>query len=272
MIAELAFPPIGTMRGRKTVRRAVFVSRAAVPLARAFAFGRLVQERLPRLFGRDVAVRIGDPAPVAPEHSALLYQSSSIFAVDGDDASLRLVIADGDARRIAAAAFGEDDPGDERPVSPFETRVVERLAGEVGSLAYPLCGRIDAVRRIIAEPAEHPCASWFEFRLDFGAKGARIGIALTSELTPTIDRHLTPAALDALPLTCEARFARGTLTARALAALQVGSVVRFETRLHEPAELVVGRTTIARGACGTRRGLSAFTVTEAGGARALADR
>jgi hypothetical protein len=262
VIAELSFEPLGAGAHGKLVRRAAFVRRAGVPLARAFAFGRLAQEKLSHLLGRDAAVRITDPVAVEPHSAGVIFDGAIVVEAVGADANLYAVVRESDARRIVALAYGEDETR-AGGLSPLEVRVVERLASDICALAYPLCGDIGSVRRVRQDPAAYACAAYFELLVD----GARVGIALSAEIAPRVERRLTPAALGGVGLEVEARFARGSLTASALGRLAVGDVLRFETRVHEPAALVVGGTPLAHGVCGHHGRVAAFTVHDVTHAR-----
>ncbi len=260
MIAELGFEPLAAGPDGKLLQRATFVRRAGVPLARAFAFARLAQEKLGHLLGREAAVRITDPVPVEPHLAAVIFDGAIVVEAAGTDATLFAIVREPDARRIVALAYGEEETR-ASGLSPLEARVVERLASDIGALAYPLCGEIAAVRRVRHDPAAYPCAAYFELLVD----GARIGIALSAEIAPRVERRLTPAALAGVPLEVEARFARGRTSAAALGRLAVGDVLRFETRVHEPAALLVGHTPLAHGVCGHHGRVAAFTVHDLSG-------
>ena len=190
MIAELGFEPLGAGPEGKLLQRATFVRRAGVPLARAFAFARLAQEKLAHLLGRDAAVRITDPVAVEPHRAAVIFDGAIVVEATGADATLFAIVRESDARRIVALAYGEEETR-AGGLSPLEARVVERLASDICALAYPLCGDIGAVRRVRHEPASYPCAAYFELLVE----GARVGIALSGEIAPRVERRIAPAAL-----------------------------------------------------------------------------
>ena len=73
---------------------------------------------------------------------------------------------------------------------------------------------------------------------------------------PGIDSHKLLEILVA----ARAEFASGMVSARSLATLQVGDVVRLDTKVGAPAALKLGETTIATGDCGFANAHAAFLV------------
>ena len=96
-----------------------------------------------------------------------------------------------------------------------------------------------------------------------GASGAATQdreIGLSRDPAPPSEQKVAPSALWPVPLTVTARLAWTRVPASRIARLSLGSVLKFDTALDEPASLLIGDVEIARGECGVARGMMAFSV------------
>lgn len=257
MIADCVFLPTVETIGGRNVRRATFIARSNVSLQSVFAFAQNVQERAPLLFGRSVTVRATEPTVVNAQAVPVLYEDAIVVEVVGREAVLALLLRPKDARRIVAAAFGEQDVA--LDFSPIESEVIEKLLREVGSLAEPICGPVATISRRPARSARERCESYFDLLLEM-PEIVRIGVALAADIAPRVKQRLNVSALRDVCVEAEAIFARGTVAASRLANLRIGEVLPLRSGLREPATLRIDGATIALGECGTLHGRHAFSV------------
>ncbi len=253
MIASLRFDENGNAR---------FEPATNVRIDAVCSVANSVSEHFSRLLERDLSIDVFEPVFVPLGSHPALFANAFVFLAHARHCDLLVVFRSGDARRLAACAFREEpDEFEDRELSPHEERVLERLGRELANLCAPLCGEISSFVPANGPVEKYECATYFELRIA-SPVDVTIGLGLSRDPAPASDEKIAPAALLGVPLEVRARIARAKLTARALSQLQVGSVVPFETALTDPATLLVGKTPIARGECGTRGDALAFNVTE----------
>ena len=254
MIADLVFPPA---RGR--VRPARFVRRSSVPLSAACVVASSLRETLRELVGACEVV-LGEPAAIDESAWRALARGNHCFLTRGRLTDIVLVIPLLDARRLVLRAFGEANEYDSAPISALESHALERIAARCAHAFDALC----AERRgpAVAIPASDvpACAAYFDVRVS-APLPITLGIGIVRDVPgvgpgPGIDSHKLLEILVA----ARAEFASGMVSARSLATLQVGDVVRLDTKVGAPAALKLGETTIATGDCGFANAHAAFLV------------
>jgi flagellar motor switch/type III secretory pathway protein FliN len=222
-----------------------------------------VREHLSRLLGREVSIDVFEPTFVPLGSQPALFSKARVFLAHAHRCDLLVVLRERDARRLTACAFREElETIGERELSALEEQVLERLGRELAGLCAPLCGEVTSYGPANGPVDRYECATYFELRLG-SPVDAVIGLGLSKDPAPPSGLKVAPADLAAVEVEVVARVARTRMPARSLAALRVGSVVRFDTALEEPASLRVGHVTVAKGTCGVRRDRLAFNVTTA---------
>ncbi len=254
MIADLVFPPA---RGR--IRPARFVRRSHVPLAAACVVASSLRETLRELVGACEVV-LGEPAAIDEMAWRALARGSHCFLTRGRRTDIVLVIPILDARRLVLRAFGEASEYDSAPISALESHALERIAARCAHAFDALC----AERRgpAIAIPARDipACAAYFDVRVS-APLPITLGIGIVRDLpVPAAGPGIDSLKLREILVEARAEFASGMVSARDLAMLRVGDVVRLDTKVGAPAALKVGPTTIAVGNCGFADAHTAFLV------------
>ncbi|MGZ3561562.1 MAG: FliM/FliN family flagellar motor C-terminal domain-containing protein [Vulcanimicrobiaceae bacterium] len=246
------------IEGRR-VRRAIFEPRSSLPVTAACVVANGVRERLGALLGTPVSLRLLEPR--LPDERAwhAIAADALIFRARGTIADAAFVLRPLDALAIAAAAFGEL-PGDPRPLSPVEERVVTRAVAALTSTLGPVCGMRDgtAVERL-SELRGY--TTYFELLLERPA-AARIGVALSRDPVPEGHGSLCPQDLLDIQVEVSAEFARGRVDAAALLALHPGAEVPMTTKVGAAGLLKVAGTIVAHGECGSVGGRYAMVVRD----------
>lgn len=255
MIRSLVFAPRGVRSGGKLVCDAAFERRTSIDPARICTVAASVRERLAEHLGFAPRVEVFDP--LIPEQAAwpVLFSDASVFEVCAD-LPVCLIVRHVAARRLVAAAFGETCALTSGALSPIEKRILERLVKEISLALESLCGASRGAPRQLLEPRAHRC--YFEMR--FGAPiDATIGVAL--EEPACLKTGTLPAdMLSDIEIDCAVQLPMGTRSAGEVASLRVGSVVRFSTKVGDPAALKVDGQTVAMGECGSRGESAAFLI------------
>lgn len=258
MIFALRFANEPEEVGGRAVRIAHFEPVSNVRVSMVIEMANNASDQLSRLFDAPLTVDVFEPVVVPTESQPALFGDAVVFRAHGRDCDVLIVYRDADARRILTFAFGERD--DATPtLSAIEEQVLERMAREIGMLCAPFCGEVYGFGRSFARMEQHTCATYFELRL--GAPiDAVVGIGLSKDPAQEVDQRVDPMMLNEVKLDVRARLARLAVPARSLSQIAVGSVVTFESKLSDLAELRIGRSVIAMGECGVRDGNFAFSV------------
>ena len=249
--------PHGTRRDR--ARRARFAMRSRLPVSAACVVANGIRETLAALFATDVRVRVIEP--LLPDSAAWqeIVRNATLFCARGDAATAYAIVRADDAAALAGAAFGEKSPRD-GPLSPMESAAFSRAMNALASALHPVCGggETPSLRRVDAMSAQ----TYFEVLVDRPIV-ARIGIALARDPAAPGVPAFTAQSLRDVPLDVSVEFASGWITGASLATLAPGSVVPLQTRVGDPGVLWVGNHGLAKGECGTSRGVRAFVAERA---------
>jgi flagellar motor switch/type III secretory pathway protein FliN len=262
MIFALRFANEPMTVGGRAVRATHFEPVSNVRVSMVIEMANNASDQLSRLFDTPVTVDVFEPVVVPTESQPALFGDAVVFRAHGRDCDVLVVYRDADARRILQFAFGERDETS-ATLSAIEEQVLERMAREIGMLCAPFCGEVYGFGRSFARMEQHTCATYFELRLG-SPVDAVVGIGLSKDPTTEIEQRVDPMMLNEVKLDVRARIARLAVPARSLSAIAVGSVVTFETKLSDLAELRIGRSVIAQGECGVRDGNFAFAVVDHG--------
>ncbi len=254
MTRDLVFPPA---RGRFRAPR--FVRRSSVPLAAACLVASGLRETLRELVGT-VDVVLGEPVAIDELAWRELARGAHCFLTRGRLTDIVLVVSALDARRLVLRAFGEAEVQDGAPISALEAHALERIAARCAHAFDALC----AERRgpaVPLAPGDVPgCAAYFDVRVS-APLPIVLGIGIVRDLaSPGPGARIDSLKLGEITVEARAEFASGMVTARRLAVLRVGDVVRLDTKVGAPAALKVGPTTIAAGDCGLADAHTAFLV------------
>jgi flagellar motor switch/type III secretory pathway protein FliN len=251
MIAALRFDDSGTPR---------FEPATNVRLSAVCAVANTVSEHLSRLLDRELSIDVFEPVIVPLGSHPALFANARVFLAHCRRSDLLVVFRERDARRIAACAFREGAKNREScELSEIEEQVIERIGRALAPLCAPLCGELTSFAAANGPIERYECATYFELRLA-APIDAVIGIGLSRDPAPPPERRLAPSALWPVPVEVTARLARTRVAASRVARLSLGSVLKFDTALDEPASLLIGDIEIARGECGIARGVMAFSV------------
>jgi len=242
----LSFERGGAVIDGRMVRRACFERRSSLPVSAACVVANGVRETLASLLGRPAEVRLLEP--MLPDGSAwnVIAADASIFSIRGSLCDAALVLRPADALALAAAAFGEFEPG-VRALSAVEEEVLSRAAGALAGTLSHVCGtepsRIERILDI------RGFATYFEVVVERPAQ-FRLGVALSREPVSRANPGLCIEDLLDLQVEIVAEFARGSISAGELLNLRPGAVMPMMTRMGEPGLLRLGTAVLARGECG----------------------
>ncbi len=256
MIVAHEFGDAVALAGGGLIRRGGFAVRSRLPLnaCRAIAVG--VGQRLHALLGIDADVELIAPSVPSEAARRVLFEDAHVVRAKGQHCDVYAVVRRRGADTFVARAFGEETAA-ERALSEMERSVLDRIAANVLALCGPLCGTLGAIGRVRVDPAGIECASYFEVR-PLSVPEAAFGFALTREPSEPAGAHLRLEDLRETRCYVRVEIARGQMTARDLAHLSVGSVIRMSTQLEEPGRLRVGGHTLTEGTCGECEGRAAF--------------
>jgi hypothetical protein len=250
--------PSGMWDGR-FVREARFERVTDVPLSTVCQTANHARERLSRLLGRELTLDVF--APVALQHgSDDVIFDGLYFVAAGSLCDAYVIFREGDGRRLAASAFGEERADADRPLSALEERALERIAGEVAALCTPFCGDVRSMTRGDRDREPPACVTYFELRVA-APVGAVIGIGLSKDPGLPLGAGIERAALSGIAVDVKAQFAEAWIDAREVARWSVGSTIRLDTKIGAPTALKVGDFEIARGDCGIRAQSNAVAIT-----------
>ncbi|HZZ00801.1 MAG TPA: FliM/FliN family flagellar motor C-terminal domain-containing protein [Candidatus Baltobacteraceae bacterium] len=238
----------------------IFAERSCLPLSAACLVAGSMRERLCALLGVPVALCVLEPEIPNARAWRAIGRRAHVYRVRGNVADAAIILRERDAKAVAAVAFGEPpDPQPSEPrLSPLERDVLDRVVAALTGTLAALCGeQREGATATATIPSEF--VAYLELLVDQPI-AARIGIALSRDLTPEAAPALTPNDLADLPLEASVAFDLENFTARRLAALAPGDVVPI-TRPGAPrGSLRIGGRTLATGTCGVRDGRYAFEI------------
>jgi flagellar motor switch/type III secretory pathway protein FliN len=255
VIATLSFE-----RTQRAVRRARIVPRPSLPVDAACVVANGVREGLRTLLGETCAVTIGEPVALDAAAWRSLVHDALLFATPGRATDVVFVLAARDARRLVAAAFGEEPAAAEGAWSTLEAGAIERIIVRCANACEALC----VERRGPTSPVDAAriprSVAYFDVRVTAPVV-LTLGVGIVRELpeTPPLTT-LGTAALGEVPLEVRAVLGRAALPVPRLLELRVGSVVTLGTKVEGEGELNVAGKRIAFGTCGLRQGHTAFEV------------
>jgi flagellar motor switch/type III secretory pathway protein FliN len=255
VIADLAFAPA---RGR--VRQARFVRRPALPVDAACVVANGVREGLRTLLGEACAVTIGEPVALDAAAWRALTRDARLFATPGRATDVVFVLAARDARRLVAAAFGEETTLEDGSWSALEAGAVERIVARCANACEALCvERRGPTTSVDAERIPRSVA-YFDVRVA-APVSVTLGVGILRELpdAPPL-ATVTAATLGGVLMDVRVVVGRASLPVPRLLELRVGSVVPLGTKVEGEGELNVAGQRIAFGTCGLRNGRTAFEV------------
>jgi flagellar motor switch protein FliM len=244
----------------KRVQNARFEERSSLPTGAVCVVASGVRETLSALLRTPVALSLLEPTiPPAPAWSAIV-QGAQIYRFRARKADAAIVLRPPDAAALAAAVFGEPQPSGRanRPLSPIEREVIDRVVRAIARSLAAVCGaregdEIENVGQI------EGFVTYFELQLE-APVAARIGIALSSDPSPEPGGQLTLEDLSQVHLAPVASLDLGTVEAETIACLSLGALLPVVALNFHRVTLQLHGRTLARGVCGVRNGRYALTV------------
>ena len=244
-----------TFEGSRGVRPARFAERSLLPIAAACVVGNAVRETLAALLHAPVALELLEP--VVPDERAWpdLLRDARAAYVRGSIAEGALVLRPGDARALAAAAFGESATASAE-LSPLESIVLERILTALAPALASVCG-LDLQR--VGRSTTRAFSTYFEAIVE--RPSCRIGVALSREAPAATIGSLRPGDLADVAVELQAVLGGATLSAGEVAALLPGVTLPMISVSGGVTLRLEGRP-VARGTCGVRAGHFAVLVGE----------
>lgn len=254
MIATLAFEP-----ARARVRRARFVPRPSLPVDAACVVANGVREGLRTLLGEACTVAIGEPVALDAEAWRRLAHDALLFATPGRATDVVFVLAARDARRLVAAAFGEE-PAEGGSWSTLEAGAIERIVARCAHAADALCVERRGPTSLVDAARIPRLVAYFDVRVTAPVTFT-LGVGIVRDLpeAPPV-MTVSPAALGEVRLDVRVVLGRAALPVGRLLELRAGSVVILSTKVDGEGELNVAGQRIAFGTCGLRQGRAAIEV------------
>ncbi|MGH7659509.1 MAG: FliM/FliN family flagellar motor switch protein [Vulcanimicrobiaceae bacterium] len=252
MVREMTWAPDAVdarLRVARFVRRSPLSARDVATAANAMA------AQLEACFEAQLAVRVIPPVELADGDWERLREGRRCYNVCGEVRDAVMLIEEATARRIVAAAFGEE--GSHDSLSRLESCVLERCMAQLAACLESLCG----ARRAPAEEACSVPTTYFELRLGVPAD-ATLAIALGAPRHPAERTFLHAELLETCPIECSVRLGTGNVDIFTVAGLAVGDVVPLETKVGAFATLNLGLETVAAGEGGILGDRTAFKVHE----------
>jgi flagellar motor switch/type III secretory pathway protein FliN len=255
VIATLVFEP-----ARGGIGRARFVRRPSLPVEAACVVANGVREALRTLLGEACTVTLGEPVALdAPAWRSLVHDAL-LFATPGRATDVVFVLAPRDARRLVAAAFGEDTTSEDGAWSALEAGAIERIVARCANACDALCVERRGPTSAVDAARVPRSVAYFDVRVS-APVALTLGVGILRELPETPpSATLTPAALGSVAVDVRVVVGRGTMPVPRLLELQPGSVVPLNTKVEEEGELNLAGQRIALGSCGARNGRAAFEV------------
>jgi len=219
-----------------------------------------VREALRALLGEACAVTLGEPVAVDAAAWRALADDALLFVTPGRATDVVFVLASRDARRLVAAAFGEEPAAEDGAWSALEAGAIARIVARCANACDVLC----VERRGPTVAAErtrlsHPVA-YFDVRVA-APIAFTVGVGILRELpVPDPVRTIGLEALAGATVAVRVLLGRAALPAPRLLDLRPGSVVPLGTKVEGEGELNLAGQRIALGTCGVSNGRSAFQV------------
>jgi Type III flagellar switch regulator (C-ring) FliN C-term len=255
VIATLAFGP-----RRACVRQARFIPRPSLPVDAACVLANGVREGLRTLLGEACSVTIGEPVAVDAPAWRNLTHDALLFATPGRATDVVFVLAARDARRLVAAAFGEDCPTDQGSWSALEAGAIERIIARCANACEALCVERRGPTRAVDAAQVPRSVAYFDVRVT-APVALTLGVGIVRDLpeVPPL-ATVTPATLGGAAVEVRVILGHTELPIPRLLELRAGSVVVLSTKVEGEGELNVAGQRIAFGICGLRHGRPAFEV------------
>jgi hypothetical protein len=246
--------------GDRRVRAARFQARSALPVSAACVVANGVRETLATLLGAPIGMRLFEPCIPSPQAWHTLLRDARLYRVRGAVADAAVVLRAADGVALAATLFGEAQLAQlsERPLSPLECDVLDRMVNALAANLGSVCGarESNSVERVTGIAG---FMTYFEL-LVTDPVTARIGIALSRDPSPECGATLDSAVLSGVTVTARASLDLGQSDLAAVVRLKPGSVIALpQARLRRCVLLAESRG-IARGACGVRNGRYAVEI------------
>lgn len=240
----------------RQIRQMRFEARSALAAGAACLVANAMRETLTSVLGASASLQLIEARLPDPPSWEMLLRGAQIWRVRASAGDAALILREGDALALAAAAFGEA-AAPLRKLSPVEAEVVARAMRALAPALAPVCGREVSHPERIFDIRGY--ATYFELLVQRPAK-LRLGIALAREPAAAVGETLRLQDLLDVEVELSVEFARASLSAAAFLALGTGAEVPMNTRTGEPGLLKAGSTVFARGRCGARGQRAAMLV------------
>jgi hypothetical protein len=250
----------GSSEGRRRVRQVRFEERSSLPVSAACVVASGVRERLAALFGRQVSLRLFEPAIPTTRAWASISDGAIVYRLRGGAADAAIVLRARDARLLAAAAFGEDGTiaAESTCLSPIEREVLDRTVAAIAGTLAPVCGSFDTpVPERIA--TVDGFVTYFELLLETPLE-SRIGVALSRDPQSTPQGSIDVNGLGEVALAAVVLVEVGAVEAGVMAGLAPGTFLPITRSGAIRGSLQIGGRTLAQGVCGAYRGRYALEI------------
>ncbi|MBV9233711.1 MAG: hypothetical protein JO030_06695 [Candidatus Eremiobacteraeota bacterium] len=242
----------------RTLRKARFQSRSALPVGAACVVANGVREMLGSLLDAPVMLRLTEPLIPSAEAWRIVLADTLLYRIAGSVADAALVFGFADATVLVGAAFGEPQPraADARPLSAIERDVLDRMVGEIAVNLGPVCG---VSQRHVARRVEslENFETFFDLIVESPVQ-ARIGVAISRD--PIAEPRATLATNDLGGVGIDTMVVLPLQSASAahVIRLRVGSIVPIRSADFSRCRLAAYGQPLASGTCGARNGRYAF--------------
>lgn len=256
----LAFSRAGSDVGGRRIRTAHFETRSAFPVSAACVVANGVREQLARVFDRETALTLCEPAIPSPTAWTAIARDAACFQVRGTLADAAFVLRPRDIVAFATAAFGEGE-STARALSTIERGVVERALRVLAGALTPACGARSAPAELEPVAELVGFTTYFELHVERPARLC-LGIALSREPQPSLGPTLRIEDLMDVDVELQVRLPAGHVPAERIAELQLGAIVPITHEKALVGSLALAGTVLVRGECGVRSGRYALAVNE----------
>lgn len=246
--------------GAKRLRPATFEARSALPIGAACVVANGVREILSSLLGAPVGMRLFEPCIPSRRAWQTLLHDARIYRVRGTVADAAVVLRAADAVALAATLFGEAQIAElpERPLSPLECDVLDRMVNAFAANLGTVCGTREnhSVERVAGLAG---FVTYFELIVT-DPVAARIGVALSRDPSPEGGATLDVAVLGGVTVSVRASLDLGGTDVAAVVRLATGDVIALSHASLQRCVMLAGHREIASGVCGVRNGRFAMAV------------
>jgi flagellar motor switch/type III secretory pathway protein FliN len=261
VIAELTF---GRADARG-VRLPMFVRRASIPIGAACVVASGIRETLRELFGERCEVAIGEPQSIGNDAWRELTRNAHCYLTPGRQTDTVLVVASDDACSLVSRAFGEERASVNGSCSTLELHAIERIASRCAAAFDPLCAERRGPPRALKSAEIPACVAFFDVRVQAPIVMS-LGVGIVRDLPdPGPSGTLRASALHHVPVEMRVEFASGTMAWGDFLSLQVGDLVRLDTKVGSTGSLNLGGQRIAAGTCGSIASRNAFEIHDVDG-------